>query len=276
MAWPDNIDVLLLTLGTAFAVLLVTLDAALPLRLPAGLVATLVLPGYAVSLIAFPRGELDVVDRAGLSFSLSLAAIVVVALAASVLPGGLTMTTLVGAVCAVTLAAAALATLRRRRIAGTPAVPLATLRDARLWRQSSRRGAVAGLAAGAVVLIALLAVTIATPPPPATEFFVLGPDGTVDSLPARVATGAPTAVTIRISHDDGSGEQYRVVVESNAVQLASLGPLTVARGGEWTGQLVFRLPTPGIAQEVRVLLFKGSSAVPFRSLRLEIDVGSSS
>ena len=213
MRWPANFDLLLVTLGCLLAMAMAVLELPVLLRLPVGIVAALVLPGYSVSMALFPPGELDALERSALTFSLSFGIIVFVAPFLNLSPGGLTADSIVGAVSAVTLFATAVAWWRRRgrRAAGPPSgtTPLGPSR----WRGVGGRWA--GVAVGLVVVlvVALLALGIAAPSRTATEFFVLGPDGTAAGLPARVASGTPTTITVGISNHDGSAQPYRIVVE---------------------------------------------------------------
>ena len=271
MRWPANFDLLLVTLGCLLAMAMAVLELPVLLRLPVGIVAALVLPGYSVSMALFPPGELDALERSALTFSLSFGIIVFVAPFLNLSPGGLTADSIVGAVSAVTLFATAVAWWRRRgrRAAGPPSgtTPLGPSR----WRGVGGRWA--GVAVGLVVVlvVALLALGIAAPSRTATEFFVLGPDGTAAGLPARVASGTPTTITVGISNHDGSAQPYRIVVELGSKRLAATDAIFVGPGNTWTGMVEFIVPTPGDDQEIKIQLVKGSNTQPYRSLTLQLD-----
>ena len=270
IGWPANFDLPLVTLGCLLAVAMAVLELPVLLRLPVGIAATLVLPGYSVSMALFPPGELDAVERSALTFSLSLGVIVLVAPFLNLNPGGFTAASIVGAVSAITLLATAVAWWRRRgRPAAGPLPGFASL-DRPRWRGAGGRAA--GVVVGAVVvlIVALLALGIAAPSR-MTEFFVLGPDGTAEGLPARVASGSPTTITVGISNHDGSAQPYRIVVEFGLKRLAATDPISVGPGNTWTGMVDFTVPTPGDDQEIKIQLFKGSDEQPYRSLRLVVD-----
>ncbi len=271
MRRPDNLDLLLVTLGSLLAVAMAVLELPVPLRLPVGIVAALVLPGYSLSMALFPPGELDAVERPALAFSLSLGVIVLAAPFLNLSPGGLNADAIVGAVSAITLFATAVAWWRRR---GRPAgghLPGIALPDRPRWHGAGGRWAGAGLGLVAVLFVVLLALGVAAPPRTATEFFMLGPGGTAEGLPARVASGRPTAITVGITNHDGSAQPYRIVVESGSARLAATGPISVGAGKTWTGNVDFTVPRPGNDQEVRILLFRATDAQPYRSLRLVVD-----
>ena len=122
-----------------------------------------------------------------------------------------------------------------------------------------------------LLVLALLVFVVPTSPQAATEFFLLGPEGNVNTLPGRVAVGTPTTIAVGISSREGSTEPYRIVVESASARLAELGPIPIAPGTTWTGDIQFTLSTPGDDQVVRILLFKGSDVEPYRTLRLELN-----
>ncbi len=271
MRRPDNFDLSLITLGCLLAVATAVLELPVFLRLPVGIVAALILPGYSVSMALFPPGELDGVERSALAFSLSLGVIVLAAPFLNLSPAGFNADAIVGTVSAITLLSTAVAWWRRR---GGPAPGhlsgFALLGRPR-WRGAAGRWA--GVTVGMVVVasVALLALGVAARPTTATEFFVLGPEGTAEGLPARVASGTPTTITVGISNHDGSAQSYQIVVESGAKRLAATGPISVGSGSTWTGIVDFTVPTPGNDQEIRILLLRGSGAQPYRSLRLEVD-----
>jgi uncharacterized membrane protein len=202
MRRPDDLDLVLVALGCLLAAAMAALAVPVPLRLPIGIVAALVLPGYSVSMAVFPPGDLDSIERSGLAFTLSLGVIVLVAPVLDVSPAGLNAGAVVGAVTAITLLATAVAWLRRRNrpagglVSGISLPGRLSLRGAfRPWM-----GAALGLVG--VLFVALLANGVAAQSRNATEFFLLGPAGNPDGLPARVTSGTPTSITVGISKSD--------------------------------------------------------------------------
>lgn len=273
MRRPEHLDLDLVLISAASLLALVMAAAQLPapLRLPLGLAAVLLLPGYAVSMALFPPGDVDGVERAALAFSLSLGVIVLMAPLLDLTSGGLTVTSITAAVSLITVVAAAIAAWRRRSRPEVGQLPAVAILDRRVWRRIGRWQAAAAIASAALLLIGIVGLGVFTPRPAATEFYMLGPGGIANSLPGHVVSGAPVTITLGISNDDGSGQPYRIVVESAAARLASIGPINVGSGARWTGHVDFVVPAPGTDQEIRILLFKGAGAQAYRSLRLEID-----
>jgi uncharacterized membrane protein len=265
---PRHPDLWLIALGSLVAALLVFLDAPWPVRLPVGLVAVLVLPGYALSLAAFRRGDLDVVERGALSFSLSLALVIALAPIIDRLPGGLGPNSLVVDLSATTLVVTGLAWLRRRQLG--PETPGQAHAERPRW-QGPGRWAALGVGAIALASLAVLAAILMAPPARATEFFVVGPDGSAATLPSTVDTGAPVSIIVGITSHEVAEQSFRVVVQSVTARLADAGPVTVASGATWTGLVRFSLEQSGDDQEIRILLFRADEPTPFRSLRIALD-----
>jgi uncharacterized membrane protein len=266
-----QLDLLLVALASLLSLAMAVLQLPVPMRLPVGLVAVLILPGYSVSMALFPPGELDAVERSALAFSLSLGVIVFAAPFLNLAPGGLTAGAIAAALSGITLVATGIAAWRRRGRSDVGHLPVIALSDQALWHRLGRRWVGAGIGLGSVLLVALFALGLFAPPRLATEFFLLGPGGTTDSLPGRVVSGTSMTITVGIANDDGSGQPYRIIVQSGSARLAATGPISVGSSKGWTGTLDFRVPEPGADQEIRILLFKGSAAQPYRSLRLEVD-----
>lgn len=266
----SSFDLVIVAAGCVLALGMAILQVPVPLRLLVGIAAALILPGYAISMALFPPGELDGVERSAVAFSLSLGVIVVMAPILNLTPGGLTAGVVTEAVTAVTLLATAAAFWRRRRLPAPNDAPAGSS-PARVptW-VFDRRWAAVMFGLIAVVLVALLSGRLAAPPA-VTEFFVLGPRGTAEGLPTRVAAGAATTIMVGISNKETSVQNYTVVVESASARLATAGPVAVESGTTSTSTIEFTVPAPGNGQEIRILLFKGSGTEPYRSLRLVID-----
>ena len=106
-SWPDDIDLLIVIFASLIAAIGFAFGLPLWIRLPVGLLAALALPGYALGMAVFPPGRLDGVERAALSFSLSVGAMVLAAPIINLAPGGLTERAVVATISAITIGAAA-------------------------------------------------------------------------------------------------------------------------------------------------------------------------
>jgi len=271
MSRRDNLDLLVVALLSLLAAAMAVLAAPVPLRLPIGMVAALVLPGYSVSMALFPPGDLDRIERSGLAFTLSLGVIVVIAPILNLSPAGLSPDAVVVGVTTVTVVASAIAWLRRRvRPAGGPLFGIEL--PGRQWlRAPLRPWMAAALGLVGVLFVALLANGVAAQSRNATEFFLVGSGGNPDGLPARVTSGTPSSIAVGITNSEDSAQPFRIVVESGAGRLGETGPIAIGAGQTWTGAVDFTIPNPGRDQDIRILLFTGSSTEPYRSLKLNVE-----
>lgn len=270
--WPDDLDLILVLLGSLFAGIAFAFDLPLWLRLPLGLIATLALPGYSASMALLPPGRLDGVERSALAFSLSIGLIVLVAPLVNLAPGGFSERAVVGAITVITSGATAVAWWRRLNLPAAGDEGSSSSAPALLRPSDARRrlGVVAVGLLGLTVL-GLIARDEAAPPPTATEFFLVRGGGPTEGVPTHVVTGRPTRVTVGIANHEASTQEFTIVLESGSERLTKVGPITVEPDTIWTGRVAFTLPSPGTGVEVRILLFRGSERQPYRALRLVVD-----
>jgi uncharacterized membrane protein len=271
MRRPSNLDLLMVVLVCVIAVGMAVLDAPISIRLPVGLTAVLVLPGYSASLALFPTDELDGVERAALACSLSIGLIIVVAPLLDRVPGGLHEDMIVGTVSVITVSSAAVAWWRRRRVQVVPRAPGAVRPGRVRWRGATVQWAGIAIAVVAIVSVIVLARDVITEARTSTEFFVLGRDGAARGTAAPVTSGRPTTVTLGITNHDSPMQSYQIIVEAGAERLAATGPISVRFGDTWIGDVDLMVPARGIDQKIRILLLRGSGLEPYRSLTLEVN-----
>jgi len=253
----------------------VAFQAPLAIRLPLGLAAILVCPGYCLTALCFPgRAELSGTERMALSLGLSLALMVVTALFLNYVPGGISLVPVVAGMtgCTLILGTAAVA---RRSLLEPVTSPLPRRERARERVRLSHLGggSVVGLAVALVLFAAAgtaLAVVLATTPAPATQFYALGPQGRGDGLPSTVHVGQPVPIMLGITTGPDGG-QYRVVIQAGSQQLAS-DQVEIGPNQTWQHSYVFQLARAGAHQEVDALLLQPGSDLPLRTLRLWLDV----
>jgi uncharacterized membrane protein len=272
-SWPDDIDLLLVIFASLIAAIGFAFDLPLWIRIPVGLLATLALPGYALGMAVFPPGRLDGVERAALSFSLSVGAIVLAAPIINLAPGGLTERAVVASISAITAGAAAVAWWRRRNMGGAANDDSKTIRStAQLGGGEVRRRLVLVVAGLAVIAVAsTLTRGAGSEQPTATEFYLLRAPGTSTGVLERVVAGRPTGILLGITNHDSTVQTYQIVVRSPTGRLASRGPIVVAPEETWNGRVQITLTEPGSDVEIQVLLYHDSEQQPYRSLRVVVD-----
>lgn len=286
MALRDAYDLLLLA---GFALLVPALLLLPPwlalVRVPLGLAAVLLAPGYALQAALFPRrDELDGVARAGLSIGLSVALVPLAALLLDWLPWGIRPWPIVGLLAAWIALVALVAALRRRMLlstgeAFTPAVPA----PGAWWGglPPRLRLALAGVALAFIVLVGGTYAVIALPAPSSylTEFYVLGKAGLAEDYPRVAAVGETLTVTMGITNREREARSYRVelwAADSWQAErrrlVAAAGPVTLAPGATDEQPISWAMPWAGADQTVELLLFSGEEREPYRRLKLWLNV----
>lgn len=253
------------------AAALVWFDGPTMLRVPFGLIAVLLLPGYSLEAALLPGGGgVGVVEHLALGFGISLAIIAILALGLTYMPWGLTPMPIVLVLTAWTCLATAVAWWRRLGFS-------AHTRTAAYGRS---RGALrvtwlaVVVAATTLIVVAVsLALTVVASPPRMTEFFVLGRPELAEGYPRSVEPGQPVTVTVGITNREDAVNSYRVTLEEDAGLLLATGPVELAPGETWHGPMTFSLPGPGKNQEIRIVLHKDGTTGAYRELTLWVDSG---
>lgn len=282
----DSVDLLLLLAFALFIPCLLLLPPWLVLvRVPLGLAAVLLAPGYALQAALFPRrDDLDGVARAGLSIGLSVALVPPAALVLDWLPWGIRPWPIVVLLAGWIALVALVAALRRRRLlaSGTAYVP--ALPDlAGWWRGLALRQQLAALGAvlALTALFSVAAVSLALPAPSSylTEFYVLGKAGLAEDYPREAAVGEMLTVTMGITNRERAARSYRVELwavdpwQAGRRQLvAAAGPVDLVPGATHEQALSWAMPWAGADQTVELLLFSGEDPEPYRRLKLWLNV----
>lgn len=243
------------------------------LRIPLGIFAVLLAPGYALTAALFVgREDLDGIERAGLSIGLSVALIPPLALVLDWLPWGIRPMPIAIGLAVTTCTFCVIAGVRRH-LHRDPykMVPYEELR-LRTWRMTPAGMAAVGALIVVVVWATIVYTVILTTPTRFTEFYALGAGGLAEDYPRVAVVGEPVTVTLGINNEEGATRTYRIEVQSSEESLASVGPFEIADGMAWTKVITFAVPTPGNDQEIDILLFTHEDPEPYRQLRLWLDV----
>ncbi len=233
-----------------------------PLRVALGLVVVLSAPGYALTSALFPRiDDIDGVERLALTLGLSIAATPLVGLVLNATPWGIRLVPMAVGLTLFTALFTALAVWRRERAGaeqaftwpwGTPVV----------WQGGL-------LAAGVmVVLLGVPALAVALRPPEhATEFYVLGSTGQLQSYPTRLEPGEPFAVTLGITNHEREAVSFRLGVPFDPAY--DQARTTVVEPGErWQRTLELTAPESQGRSRLEFELYRPDDTEPYRSLHL--------
>lgn len=275
----------LLVLAALALLLSGLLPVPLPvLRVPLGLAFILFAPGYVLTAALFPRRDhLDVVERATLSFGLSIAVLPVLTLVLDTLhwgirplPIALSLTLWIVFLCAVSAV---------RRFLTVPAeaafAPLAFDLSNVSQVASRHLGARGGIRAIALtgLLVAATVLLLPVAPEHPTEFYILGQGRQAEEYPRDATRGDDLTVTIGIVNAEGDRRTYRLEVwvvdtwgSAGRVKVAEDGPISLVAGQRWERPISWRMPRVGNDQQVEFLLFAQDNPEPYRRLHLWLDV----
>lgn len=256
----DLVAVVVFVAVVDLAVLLPTVRGT-PLAVALGVPLLLFVPGYVVVAALFPASGpepvpselsglanaahrvrtngIDGVERAALSFGISLALLPLVGLLLAALPWGIDPVPVLAAVSAIGLLGAVLAGVRRRRLPETDRFDLrveSRIRElhAAIFEADGRLDAVLNLALALAVLIALTsvgyAVAASRDAPSSSQLYLLAENETGDLVtagyPTEFARGESRPVYVGVENHEGEPVNYTVVAELQRVRQAENG-LTV-------------------------------------------------
>jgi uncharacterized membrane protein len=269
----DLLSILFLT------ALLVTCIAFVPSDMPRivlGLPFVLFFPGYAFIGALFPRREsLNGVERVALSFGLSLAIVPLLTLALNYL-WEISIYPILISVAAFTAIMSGVAYYRQKRLPQheryEPQINLPLLR----WHRLSHNDSILAIALAITAVAAITAVVYTATRPRSTdrftEFYILGPRGSVEYYPANIVLGASADVTVGIVNREGEQLTYNVGVSLNGTMLLSTDGIALEDGGTWEEAVALTPVAAGDDQKVEFLLYREGESEPYHELRLWIDV----
>jgi uncharacterized membrane protein len=253
-----------------------------PLRLILGLPFVLVLPGYWLSVVLFPRkDDIEYVVRITLVFGLSLAVLPALAFLLNILPWGINLWSVFIGLSLICFLSAFVALFRRGNIPTQERFQLVQRIELRnWWAELDRRERMIYQFISLVLVLAIIVTgSVFVLPNRAerlTEFYLLGTSGLADSYPWGGEPGESFAVNIGIVNHESKPVTYRVEVKDGDEVIGSIAPTELKSGEKLEQNLVFRPITTGNNIPVYFLLYRGGDQSPYRTLRLWLDVGVSS
>ena len=245
-----------------------------------GLLLILFVPGYSLIAALFPRkDDLDGIERAALSFGLSVAVTPLIGLALNYTPGGIRLTPILISLSAFTIIMVFLAFLRRMRLPSDErfSVPFGsfTREIKKDFEGESRTSKILS-----VVLIATIVLAIATTAyivikpkqgEKFTEFYILGPNGKAADYPTNITAGKTGSVIIGVVNHEYKPVNYEVVVKLNGTVLKTQN---ITLNNTQTLEVPYNFTASGTGKkEMEFLLYKlPDQSNAYRSLHLWINI----
>jgi len=252
-----------------------------------GLVMILFVPGYTLIAALFPgRKEIDGIERAALSFGLSIAVSPLIGLGLNYTPWGIRMDPIVVCLVIFTLACTLAANVRRHMLEPGDRF---TIDFGQLYRQAVSeafggnttrldKALTAVLVLSIVLCMAVLAYVVVVPRTGETftEFYILGPDGMADNYNTTYTLGDVHPIIVGVANHEYRNMTYDLVVtlnnSGNVSQLHS-EQLSVANNQTWEKTLELQPDQVGNNMEMEFLLYDdGNMTAPYRELHLWVNV----
>jgi uncharacterized membrane protein len=270
------------TLASVVAIYLPVVNGTVA-RSALGLGMVFFVPGYALIAALFPgRKDLAGIERAALSFGLSIAVTPLIGLALNFTPFGIRLDPIVVCLSAFTLLCVVAARYRRSELKPEERFAVdfhRAHRDAR--DELFPAGEVRFDRALTVILllailssVAVLAYTIAVPMQGEkfTEFYVLGPDGKAENYPLSFTLNESRTVIVGVVNHEYRDVTYDLIIAQNdsngATQLFS-DRLMLADNATWQRPIDLRPDHAGTNVEIQLLLYAdGNMTAPYRDLHL--------
>jgi len=279
-----------LLMGTALVFLTLIFTLVPPLsdlwvRVPVGLIMVLFLPGYALIAALFPRNDdLDGIERAALSFGLSIAVVPLIGLGLNYTPWGIRLAPVVVSLSIFTIALLAATHVRRSMLPPEERfqVPfrqsLNSLKEEITTNQTSRIDKILTviLVIAIISSIAALVYVIVTPKEGEkfTEFYILGLGGMAYDYPTEVVAGESSTVIVGIGNHEYQLTNYTIHLEFNNATILKT-EATLDHNETWEQPISYVLEDIGNDQKLQFLLYReGNVTAAYRDLHLWVDVSS--
>jgi uncharacterized membrane protein len=275
----DLIFIVLFTLLTAAFVLIPPLKETF-IRTILGVLLVLFIPGYALIAALFPRNDdLDGIERAALSFGLSIAVTPLIGLALNYTPWGIRLDPILISLTVFTLTMVLVAFLRRRRLPQDERFSVPFMESFRGIRASfqgeSRTDKILSIILILSVILAITTTAYVIVKPKQgekfTEFYLLGPNGKASNYPNNLTTGQHGNLTIGVVNHEYATMNYQLVVTVNNTTLKN-ETIRLQNNAKMEIPFNFTAGPPG-QRKLEFLLYKSpNSKNVYRSLHLWLNV----
>ena len=246
-------------------------------RIILGLPFVLFFPGYVLIAAIFPREEsIGGIERAALSFGLSIAIVPLIGLILNYTQWGITLESMLYSVASFIFLFSIIATVRRKRLPKEERFNIEFQLRPPDWGGGAWDKTLSVVLVVAILgTLGMLGYAIAKPKVGErfTEFYILGLEGRAKDYPTELKIEEEGEVIVGIINREYERVSYQVEVMIDNVKNNEVGPIELEHDEEWQGIAVFTPNELGEDQKVEFLLYKNGGAEPFvLSLHLWIDV----
>ncbi len=256
------------------------------LRSALGLVMILFIPGYTLIAALFPgRDDIDGIERAALSFGLSIAVVPLIGLGLNFTPWGIRLDPILVCLTIFTVLCVAVAIGRRHMLRAEDRFSIdfrkvyVGLKDDMFDDKTRFDKALTLILVFAIILsVATVAYVIAVPKQGEkfTEFYILGQNGKADGYPTKFNLGDSKPVIVGIGNHEYSNVTYDLVIAMNyttSYHQIYTENITVANNQTWEKLINLTPDRTGTNMEMEFLLYaNGNMTAPYRELHLWVNV----
>ncbi|MCW3982397.1 MAG: DUF1616 domain-containing protein [Candidatus Bathyarchaeota archaeon] len=270
-------DLLLIDALSVAFLLTVTLVPDSSIRTVLGLPFILFFPGYVLVGALFPaKAQLDLTMRMVLSACLSIAIAPLIGLCLNYSPFGITLVPLVVSLFCFTGLLSMAAFLRRKNLPLEQTAYFKHNFALPKWGVMTQTDKIFSIA----IIVALVSIVgfasfLAVNPKIGerfTEFYVLGPNGTLSDYPVNLTLGQTGTVILGLNNHEYQNETYTITVQLENQTQTKIENIHVPDNTNWTQPYTFKAEKTGNAMKLEFLLYKENILEPYRILHLYLTV----
>ncbi len=248
------------------------------LRTILGLPFVLLLPGYLLTVVLFPKADdLEGLDRAVLSVGLSIIIVPLIGLLQNYLAWGIKLVPMMFSITFFNIILAVLGWLRRRKIPEEQRFVLALQVSFIKWVNKPGETKIIDAAPLITSLLIFVTLTYILVSPKIgdsfTEFYITGQDGVAAGYPEQLKVGEYGGVRAGVINNEQQKAIYRMEIRVDGDLIQTITPISLENREKWEKTVSFQVAKPSDAVKVEFLLFKeGQNATPYRQLKLWVKV----
>jgi uncharacterized membrane protein len=251
-----------------------------PLQWVLAFSCSLFIPGYALHLVLFPsRNDLTGIERLGISVGLSITVVPLLALLLDQLPWGISTKAIAISLTIVNITFSLAFMFRRIRTNGADRyIPF---HDSVTFTRKNNQGNEKYLKLGILTATAFCIAAVAyilffqKPENRFTEFYILGDENLVESLPREVLAGQPIIVKQGIHNLEGNQASYYTEIYDGDTKIGRFGPFDLKNKESIEFPISVTPITNTGNTSLQFFLYRDGISGIYRSLKMEIKIISS-